>query len=347
MWKQYCFGEENTEKIDRKFNRKNKCGDDVTKLLYRSFINNKDDPTHNSNDNGISSFVSFHFTDVIKAEEQLLAQEEVDDDLISDNTKQQINELKVLLNGVQSNTPDTSKIMKLIGNIFSNINPQQVAYVCDCLELDKLDEVTFHSTFCQLILHVTPPISFLIGLNLIQQLLYPQVIDLKSPASRLLTFTILEWTKILPKVVIEGVIASCIKENHLGKFQVSLIVQVIKDSLADNQATLCLRECLQELDIIEERHFLILQTIMEKNVQFEEDCWGVLLAKLLSSCEQHRKNILFTKLLLTLLTKQECQVQPHNLNILSEIVNRIETFLKKPAEKALENLTKKYSNGNL
>ncbi|XP_067132073.1 Fanconi anemia group E protein-like [Centruroides vittatus] len=349
MWKQYSFTDENISKI-REIYATNSSDDN---FLYKSFVKHnstRENDIQSENkavEEDIKSFIKFHPVNIEKPnkdtkQSQVKTLQEENSNYQSDQSfdKIKLYELKEWLS-LQNDNVQNDTNLRLLGEVFSNINPKHIPDVCEYLELDKLNETNFHSCFCKLILHLTPQISFFTEVALIKHLLYSKVICLDNQPSRLLILTVLEWAKISPKAVLEGLFIPCIQNNYLGKVQVDFMVRIIKESLPLDQADIYLREFLHTTSKIEESHIIIIQALTEKKTNFEA-ALDLLFDKLLEAANYHKQNLAFIKLLLTILTKLEQQIKPVHLSTIDKIIKINETFLKKSAEKIFTKLQEKY-----
>lgn len=342
MWKPYCFNHENINKIREMY----QTSDSEDNFLYEAFIKHSSKSENNTEiefevEEDVKPFIKFHSIKYESREMVETKQHFKDSQIKEENVK--LNELKDQFSCLKNDNSQNEIILKLLGDILCNINPKHIPNICEYLEINKLNETDFYLGFCKLILQLTPQITFFMSVALIQHLLYPKVINLNNRPSRLLISTVLEWTKISPKVMLEGLYIPYIQNNCLEKVQVDLIIRIIKESLPSDQADIYLREILQAAKTIEESHILIIQTLIDKKVNFEE-ILDILFSELLKVAEYHNQSLTFAKLLLTILTKLENQIKSTHLSTLDKIIKINKTFLKSSAEKSFQKLSAKHSS---
>ncbi|XP_043305378.1 Fanconi anemia group E protein isoform X3 [Cervus elaphus] len=180
----------------------------------------------------------------------------------------------------------------------------------------------------------TPPVE----LQLLQECSPGQILSLTSSASRLLTTALTSFCTKYPYAVCRALLGPVLQAPGIGPAQTELLCCLTKDkALAPDVQVLMLGQ-ISELPWKEET-FLVLQSLLERQVEMPPEKFSVLMEKLCKEGPAATTSMAYAKLLLTVMTKYQANItEPQKLG-LAAAVELNTTFLRKSLQAALRHLT--------
>ncbi|NIG58818.1 Fanconi anemia group E protein [Pontoporia blainvillei] len=212
----------------------------------------------------------------------------------------------------------------------------QVDLVCAQLQLPQLSD-TGLLQLCTWLLALSPDLSLSNATVLTRSLFLGRILSLTSSASRLLTTALTSFCTKYTYAVCRALLGPVLQAPGTGPAQTELLCCLTKDeALEPDMQALMLGQIL-ELPWKEET-FLVLQSLLERQVEMPSEKFSVLMEKLCKEGPAATTSMAYAKLTLTVVTKYRANIsEPQRLGLAAALELNT-TFLKKPLQAALRHL---------
>ncbi|XP_067609298.1 Fanconi anemia group E protein isoform X1 [Pseudorca crassidens] len=251
---------------------------------------------------------------------------------------------------IQEQVPRLQQLLKTLGKgleglegtppvelqLLHECSPGQVDLVCAQLQLPQLSD-TGLLQLCTWLLALSPDLSLSNATVLIRSLFLGRILSLTSSASRLLTTALTSFCTKYTYAVCRALLGPVLQAPGIGPAQTELLCCLTKDeALEPDMQALMLGQIL-ELPWKEET-FLVLQSLLERQVEMPSEKFSVLMEKLCKEGPAATTSMAYAKLMLTVVTKYRANIsEPQRLG-LAAVLELNTTFLKKSLQAALRQL---------
>uniref|UniRef100_A0A8C9E709 FA complementation group E n=1 Tax=Phocoena sinus TaxID=42100 RepID=A0A8C9E709_PHOSS len=228
---------------------------------------------------------------------------------------------------IQEQVPRLQQLLKTLG---------KVDLVCAQLQLPQLSD-TGLLQLCTWLLALSPDLSLSNATVLTRSLFLGRILSLTSSASRLLTTALTSFCTKYTYAVCRALLGPVLQAPGIGPAQTELLCCLTKDeALEPDMQALMLGQIL-ELPWKEET-FLVLQSLLERQVEMPSEKFSVLMEKLCKEGPAATTSMAYAKLMLTVVTKYRANIsEPQRLGLAAALELNT-TFLKKSLQAALRHL---------
>ncbi|XP_062953344.1 Fanconi anemia group E protein isoform X2 [Cynocephalus volans] len=216
-------------------------------------------------------------------------------------------------------------------------SPSQMDLLCAQLQLPQLSD-TGLLQFCTWLLALSPDLGFSNATVLTRSLFLGRILSLTASASRLLMTALTSFCAKYTYPVCRALLGPVLQAPGTGPAQVELLCCLMKDeSLEPDTQVLMLCQIL-ELPWKEET-FLVLQSLLERQVEMTPEKFSVLMERLCKEGRAATTSIAYAKLMLTVITKYPANITETQKLGLAVALEPNTTFLRKSLQAALRHLT--------
>ncbi|MBV94359.1 Fanconi anemia group E protein, partial [Eschrichtius robustus] len=251
---------------------------------------------------------------------------------------------------IQEQVPRLQQLLKTLGKgleelegtppvelqLLHECSPGQVDLVCAQLQLPQLSD-TGLLQLCTWLLALSPDLSLSNATVLTRSLFLGRILSLTSSASRLLTTALTSFCTKYTYAVCRALLGPVLQAPGTGPAQTELLCCLTKDeALEPDMQALMLGQIL-ELPWKEET-FLVLQSLLERQVEMPSEKFSVLMEKLCKEGPAATTSMAYAKLMLTVITKYQANIsEPQRLGLAAALELNT-TFLRKSLQAALRHL---------
>uniref|UniRef100_A0A8B9XXV9 FA complementation group E n=1 Tax=Bos mutus grunniens TaxID=30521 RepID=A0A8B9XXV9_BOSMU len=229
---------------------------------------------------------------------------------------------------IQDQVPRLQQLLKTLG---------KVDLLCAQLQLPQLLD-TGLLQLCTWLLALSPDLSLGNATVLTRSLFLGRIVSLTSSASRLLTTALTSFCTKYPYAVCRALLGPMLQAPGIGPAQTELLCCLTKDKALEPDVQVLMLGQILELPWKEET-FLVLQSLLERQVEMPPEKFSVLMEKLCKEGPVATTSMAYAKLLLTVMTKYQANItEPQRLG-LAAAVELNTTFLRKSLQAALRHLT--------
>uniref|UniRef100_A0A4W2BZ65 FA complementation group E n=1 Tax=Bos indicus x Bos taurus TaxID=30522 RepID=A0A4W2BZ65_BOBOX len=229
---------------------------------------------------------------------------------------------------IQDQVPRLQQLLKTLG---------KVDLLCAQLQLPQLLD-TGLLQLCTWLLALSPDLSLGNATVLTRSLFLGRIVSLTSSASRLLTTALTSFCTKYPYAVCRALLGPVLQAPGIGPAQTELLCCLTKDKALEPDVQVLMLGQILELPWKEET-FLVLQSLLERQVEMPPEKFSVLMEKLCKEGPVATTSMAYAKLLLTVMTKYQANItEPQRLG-LAAAVELNTTFLRKSLQAALRHLT--------
>lgn len=252
---------------------------------------------------------------------------------------------------IQDQVPRLQQLLKTLGKgleglegtppvelqLLQECSPGQVDLLCAQLQLPQLLD-TGLLQLCTWLLALSPDLSLGNATVLTRSLFLGRIVSLTSSASRLLTTALTSFCTKYPYAVCRALLGPMLQAPGIGPAQTELLCCLTKDKALEPDVQVLMLGQILELPWKEET-FLVLQSLLERQVEMPPEKFSVLMEKLCKEGPVATTSMAYAKLLLTVMTKYQANItEPQRLG-LAAAVELNTTFLRKSLQAALRHLT--------
>uniref|UniRef100_A0A8D1YXH1 Fanconi Anaemia group E protein C-terminal domain-containing protein n=1 Tax=Sus scrofa TaxID=9823 RepID=A0A8D1YXH1_PIG len=251
---------------------------------------------------------------------------------------------------VQDQVPRLQQLLKTLGKgleglegvppvelqLLHECSPGQVDLLCARLQLSQLSD-TGLLQLCTWLLALSPDLSLGSATVLTRSLFLGRILSLTSSASRLLITALTSFCAKYSYAVCTALLGPVLQAPKTGPAQRELLCCLMKDKALEPDMQVLMLGRLLELPWKEET-FLVLQSLLERQVEIPSEKFRVLMEKLCKEGPAATTSIAYAKLTLTVLTKYQAHItEPQRLGLATALELNT-TFLRKSLLAALRHL---------
>nr|XP_009239086.2 Fanconi anemia group E protein [Pongo abelii] len=215
-------------------------------------------------------------------------------------------------------------------------SPSQMDLLCAQLQLLQLSDLGLLQ-LCTWLLALSPDLSLSNATMLTRSLFLGQILSLTSSLSHLLTTALTSFCTKYTYPVCSALLDPVLQAPGTGPAQTELLCCLVKaESLEPDAQVLMLGQIL-ELPWKEET-FLVLQSLLERQVEMTPEKFSVLMEKLCKKGQAATTSMAYAKLMLTVMTKYQANITETQRLGLAMALEPNNTFLRKSLKAALKHL---------
>ncbi|TRY60108.1 hypothetical protein DNTS_012009 [Danionella cerebrum] len=250
---------------------------------------------------------------------------------LSEHLKVAVPVIKELLNAESG--WDEGAVSKL--RVFHDCDLEEVELLCSALGLSDAPEQCLPQ-FCSCLLALTPDLSHSTACALITHLLLEKVGSLSEPASRCLVTAVLSFSSRYPRPTCQSLIQPILQKGQIGGAQAELLCRLVIDSLEQHHRLLVFRMAVGVS--WDENVLSIIHALLDTKLEMNEEDFSIFTEQLFNQSPYFSKSVKFAKMLLSVLTKYQANVNPTCHHTLTSCLSFSETFLKKSLQVALKRI---------
>ncbi|XP_035151318.1 Fanconi anemia group E protein isoform X4 [Callithrix jacchus] len=204
------------------------------------------------------------------------------------------------------------------------------------VELQLLHECS-SSQLCTWLLALSPDLSLSNATVLTRSLFLRRILSLTSSASRLLKTALTSFCAKYTYPVCRALLDPLLQAPGTGPAQTELLCCLVKAESLEPEAQVLMLGQILELPWKEET-FLVLQSLLERQVEMTPEKFNVLMEKLCKRGLAATTSMAYAKLMLTVMTKYEANITETQRLGLAMALEPNTTFLRKSLQAALKHL---------
>ncbi|XP_069344656.1 Fanconi anemia group E protein isoform X1 [Eulemur rufifrons] len=213
---------------------------------------------------------------------------------------------------------------------------QQMDLLCAQLQLPQLSD-TGLLQLCTWLLALSPDLSFSNATVLTRSLFLGRILSLTSSASRLLTTALTSFCAKYTHPVCRALLGPVLQAPDTGPAQTELLCCLMKDESLEPGALVLMLGQILELPWKEET-FLVLQSLLERQVEMTPEKFNVLMEKLCKEGLAATTSMAYAKLMLTVMIKYQANITEAQRLGLAVALEPNTTFLRKSLQATLRHL---------
>ncbi|KAL2791720.1 Fanconi anemia group E protein [Daubentonia madagascariensis] len=259
-------------------------------------------------------------------------------------------ESSVLPKAIQDQVPRLQQLLKTFGEgmggledappvelqLLHECSPSQMDLLCAQLQLPQLSD-TGLLQLCTCLLALSPDLSFSNATVLTKSLFLGRIFSLTSSASRLLTTALTSFCAKYTYPVCRALLGPVLQAPGTGPAQTELLCCLMKDESLEPDTQVLMLEQILELPWKEET-FLVLQSLLERQVEMTPEKFNDLMEKLCKEGLAATTSMAYAKLMLTVMTKYQANITETQRLGLAVALEPNATFLRKSLQAALRHL---------
>ncbi|XP_045428701.1 Fanconi anemia group E protein isoform X2 [Pipistrellus kuhlii] len=215
-------------------------------------------------------------------------------------------------------------------------SPGQVGLLCDQLQLPRLSD-TGLLRLCTWLLCLSPDLSLSNATVLARSLFLGRILSLTSSASRLLTTSLTSFCAKYTHPVCRALLGPMLRAPETGPAQTELLCCLMKDEALEPDRQMLILGQILEVPW-KEQTFLVLQSLLERQVEMTPEKFNVLMDRLCKEGPAASASMAYAKLMLTVLTKYQASITEIQRLRLATPLSLNTTFLRKSLQAALRHL---------
>ncbi|XP_012602397.2 Fanconi anemia group E protein [Microcebus murinus] len=256
----------------------------------------------------------------------------------------------VLPKALQDQVPRLQQLLKTFGEglegledapqvelqLLHECNPSQMDLLCAQLQLPQLSDAGLLQ-LCTWLLALSPDLSFSNATVLTRSLFLGRILSLTSSASRLLTTALTSFCAKYTHPVCTALLGPVLQAPGTGPAQTELLCCLMKDESLEPDALALMLGQILELPW-KEATFLVLQSLLERQVEMTPEKFSVLMEKLCKEGLAATTSMAYAKLMLTVIIKYQANITETQRLGLAVALEPNTTFLRKSLQAALRHL---------
>uniref|UniRef100_A0A8C0SVD0 FA complementation group E n=1 Tax=Canis lupus familiaris TaxID=9615 RepID=A0A8C0SVD0_CANLF len=228
---------------------------------------------------------------------------------------------------VQDQVPRLQQLLKTLG---------EVDLLCAQLQLPQLSDPALLQ-LCTWLLSLSPDLSLSNATVLTKSLFLRRILSLTSSASRLLMTALTAFCAKYAYPVCRALLGPVLQAPGTGPAQTELLCCLMKEEALEPDAQVLMLGQILELPWKEET-FLVLQSLLERQVEITPEKFSVLMEKLCREGPAATTSMAYAKLMLTVMTKYQASITEIQRLGLATALELNTTFLRKSLQAALRHL---------
>nr|XP_031544302.1 Fanconi anemia group E protein isoform X3 [Vicugna pacos] len=228
---------------------------------------------------------------------------------------------------IQDQVPRMQQLLRTFG---------EVDLLCAQLQLPQLSDAGLLQ-LCTWLLALSPDLSLSNATVLTRSLFLGRILSLTSSASRLLTTALTAFCTKYTYAVCRALLGPVLQAPRTGPAQTELLCCLMKDKALEPDMQVLMLGQILELPWKEES-FLVLQSLLERQVEMPPEKFNVLMEKLYKEGPAATMSMAYAKLMLTVMTKYQANITEIQRLGLAAAIEFNTTFLRKSLQAALRHL---------
>ncbi|XP_035151317.1 Fanconi anemia group E protein isoform X3 [Callithrix jacchus] len=212
----------------------------------------------------------------------------------------------------------------------------QLLHECSSSQLPQLSDLGLLQ-LCTWLLALSPDLSLSNATVLTRSLFLRRILSLTSSASRLLKTALTSFCAKYTYPVCRALLDPLLQAPGTGPAQTELLCCLVKAESLEPEAQVLMLGQILELPWKEET-FLVLQSLLERQVEMTPEKFNVLMEKLCKRGLAATTSMAYAKLMLTVMTKYEANITETQRLGLAMALEPNTTFLRKSLQAALKHL---------
>ncbi|KAM7135576.1 Fanconi anemia group E protein isoform 2-T2 [Molossus nigricans] len=212
----------------------------------------------------------------------------------------------------------------------------QMDLLCAQLQLPQLSD-TGLLQLCTWLLSLSPDLSLSNATVLARSLFLGRILSLTSSASRLLTISLTSFCAKYTHPVCRALLGPVLRAPETGPAQTELLCCLMKDKALEPDKQVLMLGQILELPW-KEQTFLVLQSLLERQVEMTPEKFNVLMERLCKEGPAAATSMAYAKLMLTVMTKYQDNITETQRLGLATPLSLNTTFLRKSLQAALRHL---------
>ncbi|XP_054424689.1 Fanconi anemia group E protein [Pteronotus mesoamericanus] len=251
---------------------------------------------------------------------------------------------------IQDQVPRLQKLLKTFGEglegledappvelrLLHECSPSQMDLLCAQLQFHQLSD-TGLLQLCTWLLSLSPDLSLSNATVLARSLFLGRILSLTSSASRLLTTSLTSFCAKYTHPICRALLGPVLRAPETGPAQTELLCCLTKDEALETDRQVLILGHILELPW-KEQTFLVLQSLLERQVEMTPEKFDVLMERLCKEGLAATASMAYAKLLLTVMTKYQASITETQRLGLAMPLSLNTTFLRKPLQAALRHL---------
>lgn len=251
---------------------------------------------------------------------------------------------------IQDQVPRLQKVLKTFGEelerpesgppvelqLLHECSPSQMDLLCARLQLPQLSD-TGLLQLCTWLQALSPDLSLGNATVLARSLFLARILSLTSSASRLLTTSLTSFCAKYTHAVCRAVLGPVLRSPEAGPAQTELLCCLMKDEALEPDRQLLILGQILELPW-KEQTFLVLQSLLERQVETTPEKFSVLMERLCKEGLAATTSMAYAKLMLTVMTKYQASITETQRLGLAAPLSLNTTFLRKSLQATLRHL---------
>ncbi|XP_016810809.1 Fanconi anemia group E protein isoform X3 [Pan paniscus] len=228
---------------------------------------------------------------------------------------------------IQDQLPRLQQLLKTL---------EEMDLLCAQLQLPQLSDLGL-LRLCTWLLALSPDLSLSNATVLTRSLFLGRILSLTSSASRLLTTALTSFCAKYTYPVCSALLDPVLQAPGTGPAQTELLCCLVKTESLEPDAQVLMLGQILELPWKEET-FLVLQSLLERQVEMTPEKFSVLMEKLCKKGLAATTSMAYAKLMLTVMTKYQANITETQRLGLAMALEPNTTFLRKSLKAALKHL---------
>ncbi|XP_047716651.1 Fanconi anemia group E protein isoform X1 [Prionailurus viverrinus] len=248
---------------------------------------------------------------------------------------------------IQDQVPRLQQLLKTFGEglegappvelqLLHECSPSQMELLCAQLQLLQLSDTALLQ-FCTWLLSLSPDLSLSNATILTKSLFLSRILSLTSSASRLLVTALTSFCAKYAYPVCRTLLGPVLQAPGTGPAQTELLCCLMKDEALEPDTQVLMLGQILELPW-KEKTFLVLQSLLERQVEMTPEKFSVLMEKLCKEGPAAATSVAYAKLMLTVMTKYQANITEIQRLGLATALELNTTFLRKSLQAALRRL---------
>ncbi|XP_045627995.1 Fanconi anemia group E protein isoform X1 [Ursus americanus] len=248
---------------------------------------------------------------------------------------------------VQDRVPRLQQLLKTFGEglegapplelqLLHECNPRQMDLLCAQLQLPQLSDPAVLQ-LCTWLLSLSPDLSLSNATVLTKSLFLRRILSLTSSASRLLMTALTSFCAKYAYPVCRALLGPVLQAPGIGPAQTELLCCLMKDEALEPDTRILMLGQILELPWKEDT-FLVVQSLLERQVEMTPEEFSVLIEKLCKEGPAATTSVAYAKLVLMVMTKYQARITEIQRLGLATAIELNTTFLRKSLQAALRHL---------
>ncbi|CAH2254182.1 Hypothetical predicted protein [Pelobates cultripes] len=273
----------------------------------------------------------------ISQEEQKVVTEEpeMERQELPEYVKAQIPKLKEILHGDLDTESSNDSFQADLKDLCESCSPEQLQSIFSQLSISQISPQSLLKLCC--ILHsITPDLSYAHSSALARSLFLEQALSLTAPAPRPILAALSMFCMKYAQAACCILIGPLVLQADTGSVHTDFLGRMVSECLPVEHLPQCFGPVLKIPFC--EGSVNVLHMLLEKQVTISRSDFELLLLSMCNAAEMFSKSVMFSKLLLNIMNRNQSMILPSHIGLLANAVNANQTFMKKSLEVVLKKL---------